>query len=154
MIFVLSDKFTQWYRRFPARINVRWSIDVSNQIKANSCVGRQNEVIKWFRNEPTRSPDSQFVARWVKESYAGNIRVRQQDARFAIRERDAKSVALIISRHMFKCEFKAQLILQPSRFVEPDNVWVHRARTNIYPLHTRPNECSVCNPLLCCVVHC
>ena len=131
MIFVLSDKFTQWYRRFPARINVRWSIDVSNQIKANSCVGRQNEVVKWFRNEPTRSPDSQFVARWVKESYAGNIRVRQQDARFAIRERDAKSVALIISRHMFKCEFKAQLILQPSRFVEPDNVWVHRARTNI-----------------------
>ena len=28
------------------------------------------------------------------------------------------------------------------------NVWVHRARTNIQPLHTRPIECSACNPLL------
>ena len=28
------------------------------------------------------------------------------------------------------------------------NVWVHRARTIIYPLHTRPNECSVCIALL------
>ena len=25
-------------------------------------------------------------------------------------------------------------------FLERDNVWVHRARTNIYPLRTRPNE--------------
>ena len=29
------------------------------------------------------------------------------------------------------------------------DVWVHRARTIIRPLRTRPNECSVSNPLLC-----